>query len=154
MSVLNLKDSNYPIILKKELLILEGIEELGKLKGNISTNVIFIKEREGLICAKGTVKCLFRNSCYRCLKPTQVKIDIKLKTMIADITKQEERETIKHDIHYQDLQNFNIKTFLKEELFLNFPDLIYCNKGSCVTEKILEKDKKIRPFKKIRDLID
>jgi len=92
MSVLNLKDSNYPIILKKELLILEGIEELGKLKENISTNIIFIKEKEGLICAKGTVKCLFRNSCNRCLKPTQVKIDIKLKTMIADITKQEKEK--------------------------------------------------------------
>jgi len=154
MSALNLKESNYPIILKKELLRLEGIEDLGELKGNISTNITFIKEKESLIYVKGTVQCLFRNSCDRCLRPTQVEININLKTMIKDITKQGEKEKNNYDFHYQDLQNFKIETLLKEELFLNFPDLIYCNKGSCVPKKILEEGKKIRPFKKIRDLID
>ena len=154
MNVLNLKESNYPIIVKRELLRLEGIEELGELKGNISINVTFIREKKDLIYVKGTVKCLFRNSCDRCLRPTQVEIDIHLKTMIKDITKQDENETTENDFHYQDLQDFKVEPLLKEELFLNFPDLIYCNKGSCVKEKILEKSKKIRPFKKIRDLID
>ena len=154
MSVLNLKESNYPIILTKELLKLEGIEELGELRGNILTNITFIKEKESIIYAKGTVKCLFINSCNRCLEPTQVQIDFKLKTIIKDITKQEERGTTKHDIHYQDLQNFKVETLFKEELFLNFPNLIYCNKASCFPEKSFEEGKKIRPFKKIRDLID
>jgi len=154
MSELNLKESNYPIILKKEIIRLSDIEELGELKGNISTNLTFIKKNEGLIYVNGNIKCLFTNSCDRCLKPIQVNIDINLKTMLKDITRQEEGEATQYDFHYQDLQHFKIETLLKEELFLHFPQLIYCNKNSCALEKTLDDNKKTRPFKKIRDLID
>ncbi len=57
------------------------------------------------------------------------------------------------DIHYQDLENFNINGLISEEIYLNFPSIVTC----CTiesNEKLEEKSfNKIRPFQKIRDLM-
>ena len=62
-------------------------------------------------------------------------------------------QKILDDIHYQNLQSFNINTLVKEEIYLNFPSIFFC-----CTKKIEKGDniiheKKIKPFKKIKDLI-
>ena len=55
--------------------------------------------------------------------------------------------------HYQDLEYFNIETFLDEEIGLVYPDIVKCN-DNCIDEDIDLVEEKNLPFKKIRDLIE
>jgi hypothetical protein len=55
--------------------------------------------------------------------------------------------------HYQDLEYFNIETFLDEEIGLIYPDIVKCN-DICIDEDTDLIEEKNLPFKKIRDLMD
>ena len=49
--------------------------------------------------------------------------------------------------------NFDIDTLIAEEIHLNYPSIVYCC-GTDNSDEISDEDfKKVKPFKKIRDLI-
>ena len=88
-----------------------------------------------------------------CLKARKLyKIQPK-KAQIINYYRQLIDEKKRYETHYQELDNFNILELISEELQLNFPSIIVCSSCKNLDKNNKYKDQKIRPFKKIRDLI-
>ena len=152
-SNINLYESTFPFNLAKNIKSIEGLENLGNLLDIIKVNFLISKIDANSFFLQGNIKAAFESECQRCSKLSPIDLDIKSKVGIKDKLVESSDQKISDDIHYQNLQSFNINILVREEIYLNFPSIFFC----CTKE--IEKgdniifDKKVRPFKKIRDLI-
>ena len=152
-TLLNLNEGSFPIKLDKKLKDLYGLEGLGEIKDHINVNLIIEKFSKDLFLAKGHISIAIEADCQTCFKKTLIEIDLETDVGIKDIKYENVDEKGPLEVHYQDLENFNINDLISEEIYLNFPSIVTC----CTIEsndKSEEKNlNKIRPFQKIRDLI-
>ena len=151
--LLNLNEGSFPIKLDKKLKDLSGLEGLGEIKDHIHVNLNIEKISKDLFLAKGHITIAIEADCQTCFKKTLIEIDLETDVGIKDINYENVDEKGPLEVHYQDLENFNINDLISEEIYLNFPSIVTC----CTIEsndKSEEKSlNKIRPFQKIRDLI-
>ena len=151
--LLNLNEGSFPIKLDKKLKDLYGLEGLGEIKDHIHVNLNIEKISKDLFLAKGHISIAIEADCQTCFKKTLIEIDLETDVGIKDIKYENVDEKGPLEVHYQDLENFNINDLISEEIYLNFPSIVTC----CTIEsndKSEEKSlNKIRPFQKIRDLI-
>ena len=151
--LLNLNEGSFPIKLDKKLKDLYGLEGLGELKDHINVNLIIEKFSKDLFLAKGHISIAIETDCQTCFKKTLIKLNLETDVGIKDIKYENSEKTGPLEVHYQDLENFNIKVLVSEEIYLNFPSIVTC----CTIESNVELEEKsldkVRPFKKIRDLI-
>ena len=152
-TLLNLNEGSFPIKLDKKLKDLYGLEGLGEIKDHINVKLIIEKFSKDLFLAKGQISITIEADCQTCFKKTLIEIDLETDVGIKDINYENVDEKGPLEVHYQDLENFNINDLISEEIYLNFPSIVTC----CTiesNEKLQEKSlNKIRPFQKIRDLI-
>ena len=152
-TLFNLNEGSFPIKLDKKLKDLYGLEGLGEIKDHINVNLIIEKFSKDLFLAKGQISITIEADCQTCFKKTLIKLNFETDVGIKDIKYENSEKTGPLEVHYQDLENFNIKVLVSEEIYLNFPSIVTC----CTIEsndKSEEKSlNKIRPFQKIRDLI-
>ena len=152
-TLLNLNEGSFPIKLDKKLKDLYGLEGLGEIKDHINVKLIIEKFSKDLFIAKGHISIAIEADCQTCFKKTLIEIDLETDVGIKDIKYENVDEKGPLEVHYQDLENFNINDLILEEIYLNFPSIVTC----CTIEsndKSEEKSlNKIRPFQKIRDLI-
>ena len=82
-------------------------------------------------------------------------MDLKINTKVGikDNLEQEVKTNEPFEIHYQNLRLFDINKFIVEEIYLNFPSIVLCCGSGSNKNKDQIKKQKIRPFKKIKDLI-
>ncbi|SUZ93272.1 uncharacterized protein METZ01_LOCUS46126 [marine metagenome] len=150
---LNLNEGSFPIKLDKKFKDLNGLEELGQVKDHIIVKLIIEKFSKVLFLAKGNISVTFEADCQTCFKKTLIKLSLETDVGIKDIKYENVDQKGPSEIHYQDLENFNINDLVSEEIYLNFPSIVTC----CTlesNEKLEGKSpNKIRPFQKIRDLI-
>ena len=150
---LNLNEGSFPIKLDKEFKDLNGLEELGQVKDQIIVKLIIEKFSKVLFLAKGNISVTFEADCQTCFKKTLIKLSLETDVGIKDIKYENIDQKGPSEVHYQDLENFNINDLVSEEIYLNFPSIVTC----CTLEsnKNLQgkSPNKIRPFQKIRDLI-
>ena len=150
---LNLTEGSFPIKLDKKFKDLNGLEELGQVKDHIIVELIIEKFSKVLFLAKGNISVTFEADCQTCFKKTLIKLSLETDVGIKDIKDENVDQKGPLEVHYQDLENFNINDLVSEEIYLNFPSVVTC----CTlesNEKLEEKSpNKIRPFQKIRDLI-
>ena len=153
-TLLNLNEGSFPIKLDKKLKDLYGLEGLGEIKDHINVKLIIEKFSKDLFIAKGHISIAIEADCQTCFKKTLIEIDLETDVGIKDIKYENVDEKGPLEVHYQDLENFNINDLISEEIYLNFPSIVTC----CTIEsndKSEEKSlNKIRPFQKIRDLIN
>ena len=151
--LLNLNEGSFPIKLDKKLKDLSRLEGLGEIKDHINVKLIIEKFSKDLFIAKGHISIAIEADCQTCFKKTLIEIDLETDVGIKDIKYENVDEKGPLEVHYQDLENFNINDLISEEIYLNFPSIVTC----CTiesNEKLQEKSlNKIRPFQKIRDLI-
>ena len=151
--LLNLNEGSFPIKLDKKLKDLSSLEGLGEIKDHINVNLNIEKISKDLFLAKGHISIAIEADCQTCFKKTLIEIDLETDVGIKDINYENVDEKGPLEVHYQDLENFNINDLISEEIYLNFPSIVTC----CTIEsnnKSEEKSlNKIRPFQKIRDLI-
>ena len=151
--LLNLNEGSFPIKLDKKLKSLYGLEGLGEIKDHINVKLIIEKFSKDLFIAKGHISIAIEADCQTCFKKTLIEIDLETDVGIKDIKYENVDEKGPLEVHYQDLENFNINDLISEEIYLSFPSIETC----CTIEsndKSEEKSlNKIRPFQKIRDLI-
>ena len=151
--LLNLNEGTFPIEINKEIKELKDLNHLGELKGNIKLNLSIEKLSKVLFFAKGDILATYLSKCQRCSKKTSINLNIKLNIGIKD-TKHENRDGKGAlEIHYQHIDNFDINDLVVEEILLNFPQNIYCCELEAKEITVKENEEKIKPFKKIRDLI-
>ena len=151
--LLNPNEGSFPIKLDKKLKDLSSLEGLGEIKDHINVNLNIEKISKDLFLAKGHISIAIEADCQTCFKKTLIEIDLETDVGIKDIKYENVDEKGPLEVHYQDLENFNINDLISEEIYLNFPSIVTC----CTIEsndKSEEKSlNKIRPFQKIRDLI-
>ena len=152
-TLLNLNEGSFPIKLDKKFKDLHGLEDLGQLKDHIIVKLIIEKFSRVLFLAKGNISVAIEADCQTCFKKTLIKLSLETDVGIKDIKYENVDKKEPLEVHYQDLENFNINDLVSEEIYLNFPSIVTC----CTiesNEKLEEKSlNKIRPFQKIRDLI-
>ena len=137
---LNLNEGSFPIKIKKKLNNLTNLDQLGEIKEDIKVNLEIERMSEDLFIVKGTASVTFESECQRCFKNTDKKYQ--------NLDKKGPLE-----VHYQDIDNFAIDTLIVEEIHLNYPSIVNCCHPDNNNEISDEDLKKIKPFKKIRDLI-
>ena len=150
---LNLNEGSFPIKVDKKFNDLCGLEDLGQVKDHIIIKLNIEKFSKVLFLAKGHISIAIETDCQTCFKKTLIEVDLETDVGIKDIKYENVDEKGSLEVHYQDLENFNINDLVYEEIYLNFPSIVTC----CTIEsndKSEEKSlNKIRPFQKIRDLI-
>ena len=150
---LNLNEGSFPIKLDKRFKDLYGLEDLGEIKDHITVKLIIEMFSKDLFLAKGNISVTFEADCQTCFKKTLIKLNLETDVGIKDIKYENEDRKGPLELHYQDLENFNINDLISEEIYLNFPSIVTCCSIE-TNEKTDEKSlNKVRPFQKIRDLI-
>ena len=152
MKILNLNEGSFPIKLRMELDTL-SVPEIGKLAKNLSIEAKISKISMNILKCDGTIDGVFIDICQNCLKETKVHIRNQIEVAIKDIKELLNDTSDQDQTHYQDLEYFNIESFIEEEVALVYPNIVKCSE-ECVTEGDTHEEKKNLPFKKIRDLID
>lgn len=111
------------------------------------------KPSQGIIYAKGAIDLSYVSECSSCSKSITNRVNIKTDIEIQDISMSLNKRYTNKDVHFQDLTQFEIKDFIKEEIYLNIPNINFCEDNLCNKENLDKNDDLIQPFKKIRDLI-
>tara|TARA_B100000959_G_scaffold16208_1_gene15868 strand:+ start:18214 stop:18684 length:471 start_codon:yes stop_codon:yes gene_type:complete len=148
----NLREGAFPI---KMDLAIEDIElqNIGKLKDDINANIEISLISNGLFHCEGLIKTVFVDKCQFCLKDIEVNLDFTCNLVIKDENIMMEDSSNQDQTHYQDLEYFDIKQLIEEEVSLNYPNTVKCE-GECLEINPSKLEGKNLPFKKIRDLID
>ena len=150
---LNLNEGSFPIKIDKKIKNLYSLEDLGEIIDHIIVKLSIEKYSKVLFLTKGNISVTFEADCQTCFKKTLIKLNLETDVGIKDIKYENSEKTGPLEVHYQDLENFNIKVLVSEEIYLNFPSIVTC----CTIESNVELEEKsldkVRPFKKIRDLI-
>ena len=150
---INLNEGFFPIPIKKEIKNLDNLDNLGVIKKDIKINLEIEKYSDDLLLAKGDISVTFLSECQKCSKLMDIDLQIKTQVGIKNITEEKVDEKGPYEIHYQDLNCFNIDDLIAEEIHLNFPSVVICCNPDNANDKEDKENQKIRPFKKIRDLI-
>jgi len=152
-TLLNLNEGSFPIKLDNKFKDLHGLEDLGQVKDHVIVKLIIEKFSRVLFLVKGNISVTIEADCQTCFKKTLIKLSLETDVGIKDIKYENVDKKEPLEVHYQDLENFNINDLVSEEIYLNFPSIVTC----CTiesNEKLEEKSlNKIKPFQKIRDLI-
>ena len=152
-TLLNLNEGSFPIKLDNKFKDLHGLEDLGQVKDHVIVKLIIEKFSKVLFFAKGNISVAIEADCQSCFKKTLIKLSLETDVGIKDIKYENEDKKEPLEVHYQDLENFNINDLVSEEIYLNFPSIVTC----CTIESNVKLEEKsldrVRPFKKIRDLI-
>tara|TARA_B100001109_G_C18562093_1_gene334710 strand:+ start:93 stop:551 length:459 start_codon:yes stop_codon:yes gene_type:complete len=152
MKILNLNEGSFPIKLRMELDKL-SVPEIGKLATNLTIEAKISKISKNILKCDGKLDGVFIDICQNCLKETEVNLSNQIEVAIKDIKELLNDTSDQDQTHYQDLEYFNIESFIEEEVALIYPNIVKCSED-CITEVDDHEAKKNLPFKKIRDLID
>ena len=152
MKILNLNEGSFPIKLNLELGKL-SVPEIGKLATNLTIEAKISKISKNILKCDGKLDGVFIDICQNCLKETEVNLSNQIEVAIKDIKELLNDTSDQDQTHYQDLEYFNIESFIEEEVALIYPNIVKCSED-CITEVDDHDEKKNLPFKKIRDLID
>ncbi len=152
IKTINLKEGSFPI---KMNLIYEDIDlqNIGRIKDSISGKIVITLISKELFRCEGSINSVFIDNCQSCLKEIQVNLSFFSNLVIKDKSVMMDDDSNQDQTHYQNLEYFDIKQLIQEEVSLNYPNIVKCDEN-CLEIKSLEKAEKNLPFKKIRDLID
>ena len=148
----NLREGAFPI---KIDLLLEDIDfkNIGRLKDLICGDIIISLVSKDLFRCEASINAVFINKCQSCLEDIEVNLNFSSNLVIKDQALMMNDDSNQDQTHYQNLEYFSINQLIHEEISLNFPNIVKCEKN-CLEIKSLKKDEKNLPFKKIRDLIE
>ena len=148
----NLKEGAFPITL--DLLIEDiDLENIGRLKDTIYGNIVISLISNELFHCEGSINAVFIDNCQSCLKDIEVSLNFNCNLAIKDKSLIMEDDSNQDQTHYQNLEYFDVKQLIQEEVSLNYPNIVKCRED-CLEIKPIKKEEKNLPFKKIRDLID
>ena len=148
----NLKEGAFPI---KMDLMLEDIdlENIGHLQNSVYGDIVISLISKELFSCEGSINAVFIDECQSCLKNVKVSLNFSSNLVIKDESLMMDDDSNQDQTHYQNLEYFDIKQLIQEEVSLNYPNIVKCGEN-CLEIKPLKKEEKNLPFKKIRDLID
>ena len=152
MKLLNLNEGFFPIKLDFEQDSVE-VPNIGDLSTKLRVKIEISKISKGILKCQGEIQGEFLDNCQKCLEKTTIKLNDTIDVVIKDIKEIYSDNSEEGEIHYQELEIFNLDTFLNEEIALLYPDFVKCSIECKENNEVLKEEKNL-PFKKIRDLID
>ena len=152
IKTINLKEGVFPI---KMDLILEDVDlkNLGRIKDSISGKIEISLISKDLFRCEGSINAVFIDNCQSCLEEIEVNLNFLSNLAIKDESIMMDDDSNQDQTHYQNIEYFDIKQLIQEEVSLNYPNIVRCVEN-CLEIKPLKTEEKNLPFKKIRDLID
>tara|TARA_Y100000590_G_C15469764_1_gene919720 strand:- start:2 stop:472 length:471 start_codon:yes stop_codon:yes gene_type:complete len=152
IKILNLKEGAFPI---KMDLVLEDIDlkNIGRIKDLISGNIVISLISKDLFRCEGSISTVFIDNCQSCLEEIEVNLNFFCNLVIKDESIMMDDDSNQDQTHYQNIEYFDIKQLIQEEVSLNYPNIVRCE-VNCLGIKPSNTEEKNLPFKKIRDLID
>ena len=152
IKTINLKEGAFPI---KMDLMLKGVDlkNIGRIKDSISGKIEISLISKNLFRCEGSINTVFIDNCQSCLEEIEVNLNFFCNLVIKDESIMMDDDSNQDQTHYQNIEYFDIKQLIQEEVSLNYPNIVRC-KENCLEIKPLKKEDKNFPFKKIRDLID
>ena len=152
IKTINLKEGVFPI---KMDLILEDVDlkNLGRIKDSISGKIEISLISKDLFHCEGSINAVFIDNCQSCLEEIEVNLNFLSNLAIKDESIMMDDDSNQDQTHYQNIEYFDIKQLIQEEVSLNYPNIVRCVEN-CLEIKPLKTEEKNLPFKKIRDLID
>ena len=150
---INLLEGSFPILVNREDLITEDLTMLGELRNKVKVDIKINKISANLFLAEGIIGASFKVTCQRCNQFTFIDLKINLEVAIKDNSEKELDIKGPYEVHYQNLQLFDIDKLVLEEIYLNFPSTVVCCSSKSDKNTDLNYEQKIQPFKKIKDLI-
>ena len=148
----NLKEGAFPI--KMDLMFEDiDLQNIGRLKDSICGNIEIALISKDLFRCEGSINSVFIDNCQSCLRDIEVNLNFLCNLVIKDKALMMDDDSSQDQTHYQNLEYFDIKQLIQEEVSLNYPNIVKCGEN-CLEIKPLKKEEKNLPFKKIRDLID
>ena len=152
IKTINLKEGAFPI---KMDLILEDVDlkNLGRIKDSISGKIEISLISKDLFHCEGSINAVFIDNCQSCLEEIEVNLNFFSNLVIKDESMMMDDDSNQDQTHYQNIEYFDIKQLIQEEVSLNYPNIVRCEEN-CLEIKPLQTEEKNLPFKKIRDLID
>ena len=152
IKIINLKEGVFPI---KIDLILEDVDlkNLGRIKDSISGKIEISLISKDLFHCEGSINAVFIDNCQSCLEEIEVNLNFLSNLAIKDESIMMDDDSNQDQTHYQNIEYFDIKQLIQEEVSLNYPNIVRCEEN-CLEIKPLKTEEKNLPFKKIRDLID
>ncbi len=150
---INLNKISLPLKISEEITELTQLYQQERLKKPIQYKAEIKKLSPTEFNFVGLIQGELDVECQYCLKPISIQINIKSNTIIQDLLELDDADN-DMDIHFQNLDSFNIEDLVLEEIYLNSPTSIACPSKNCRNNKETSKEtEKLRPFEKIRDLI-
>jgi uncharacterized metal-binding protein YceD (DUF177 family) len=148
----NLREGAFPI---KIDLMLEDIDlqATGYLKDSIFGDIEISLISKDIFRCEGSINTVFIDKCQSCLNEIEVSLNFSSNLVIKDEGLMMDDDSNQDQTHYQDLEYFDIKQLIREEISLNYPNIVKC-KEKCLEIEPLKNEEKNLPFKKIRDLMD
>ena len=148
----NLKEGAFPI--KMDLMFEDiDLQNIGSLKDSICGNIEISLISKDLFRCEGTINSVFIDNCQSCLRDIEVNLNFLCNLVIKDKALMMDDDSSQDQTHYQNLEYFDVKQLVQEEVSLNYPNIVKCEEN-CLKINSIEKEEKNLPFKKIRDLID
>ena len=149
---INLKEGAFPI--KMDLMIEDiDLKNIGRIKDSISGKIIISLISKDLFRCEGSINTVFIDNCQSCLEEIEVNLNFFSNLVIKDESMMMDDDSNQDQTHYQNIEYFDIKQLIQEEVSLNYPNIVRCEEN-CLNINPLKKEEKNLPFKKIRDLID
>ena len=151
--LINFNEASFPFNIEKKHSDLKEPLDIGTIKQPIKSSLKISKISLNEFILSGKITVTSEKECQSCLDLIEVQLIIDSKVTIKDLSDLTEENKDSDDIHFQNLECFDIEKFIAEEVYLNFPSIVLCSKEECIKEKSYEDKEKYQPFKKIRDLI-
>ena len=123
------------------------------MTSSLKVNLEISKISAGILVCKGNLFCEFKDKCQNCLAETIIFIDSEVNVTLKDIKEMHSDSSSDSQVHYQELDNFNLGNFLEEEIAISYPDIVKCHEN-CLEDESISTEEKNLPFKKIRDLME
>ena len=148
----NLREGAFPI--KMDLMFEDiDLQNIGRLKNSICGDIVISLISKDLFRCEGSINTVFIDKCQSCLNDIEVSLNFSSNLVIKDEGLMMDDDSNQYQTHYQNLEYFDIKHLIQEEISLNYPNIVKCEEN-CLEIEPSKNEEKNLPFKKIRDLID
>jgi uncharacterized metal-binding protein YceD (DUF177 family) len=147
----DLMEIQFPYLVEQEICAKEiEIDEI--LDGKIGIHFTVNKIDQSNYSINGKINATLTMECNNCFDLINIELNISTKLSLLDSKDEPLNQNNFQDIHYQSLDSFSLTRVIREEVLLNLPLSVFCNKAGCINN-FKKKDSKENPFKKLKDLL-
>ena len=147
----DLMEIQFPHLVEQEICAKEiEIDEI--LDGKIGIHFTVNKIDQSNYSINGKINATLTMECNNCFDFINIELNISTKLSLLDSKDEPLNQNNFQEIHYQSLDSFSLTRVIREEVLLNLPLSVFCNKAGCINN-FKKKDSKENPFKKLKDLL-